>query len=62
MIQAAVQVGRLKDEGKLHPTMISMVKRNSCIKALDIARKARDMLGGDVIVARLNRTPRLTLV
>lgn len=45
-LQSCLQVGRLKDEHKLHPNMISIVKRNSTIKALDIARKARDMLGG----------------
>jgi glutaryl-CoA dehydrogenase len=47
---AALQVGRLKDEGAVTPEMISMVKRNSCVKSLDIARKARDMLGGNGIV------------
>ena len=45
-----LQVARLKDAGKVHPDMISLVKRNSCLKALDIARKARDMLGGNGIV------------
>jgi len=48
--QAALQVGRLKDEGKVHPDMISLIKRNSFVKSLDIARKARDMLGGNGIV------------
>lgn len=48
-LQACVQVGRLKDEGKATPEMISMIKRNSCGKALDIARVARDMLGGNGI-------------
>ena len=47
---ACLQVARLKDEGQLHSTMISLIKRNSCVKALDIARKARDMLGGNGIV------------
>jgi len=42
-----VQVGRLKDEGKLSTEMISIIKRNSCGKALEIARTARDMLGGN---------------
>ena len=46
---ACVQVGRLRDQGKLTPEMISMMKRNSCGKALDIARNARDMLGGNGI-------------
>lgn len=48
-LQACVQVGRLKDQGKATPEMISMIKRNSCGKALDIARMARDMLGGNGI-------------
>jgi glutaryl-CoA dehydrogenase len=46
-LQACLRVGRLFDEGKLAPEMISMVKRNSCGKALDIARWARDMHGGN---------------
>lgn len=41
------QVGKLKDEGRLAPEMISLVKRNNTIKALEIAREARDMLGGN---------------
>lgn len=48
-LQACLQVGRLKDEGRATPEMISMIKRNSCGKALDIARVARDMLGGNGI-------------
>lgn len=48
-LQACIQVGRLKDEGKATPEMISMIKRNSCGKSLDIARTARDMLGGNGI-------------
>lgn len=40
-------MGRLKDEGKATPEMISLIKRNSCGKALDAARLARDMLGGN---------------
>lgn len=47
--QACLQVGRLKDAGNVAPQMISMVKRNSCGKALQIAREARDMLGGNGI-------------
>ena len=47
--QACIQVGRLKDSGGLHPNMVSLVKRNSCSKALEIARKARDMLRGNGI-------------
>lgn len=44
-----LQGTRLKDEGKLAPPLISLLKRNSCIKALDVAREARDMLGGNGI-------------
>lgn len=48
-LQASLQVGRLMDEHKAAPEMISMVKRNNCGKALDIARMARDMHGGNGI-------------
>lgn len=48
-LQACLRLGRLKDEEKATPEMISMLKRNSCGKALDIARQARDMLGGNGI-------------
>ncbi|XP_052774407.1 glutaryl-CoA dehydrogenase, mitochondrial-like [Mya arenaria] len=48
-LQACLQVGRLKDQGMATPEMISLIKRNSCGKALDIARVARDMLGGNGI-------------
>jgi glutaryl-CoA dehydrogenase len=47
--QASLQVGRLKDQGLAAPEMISLIKRNNCGKALDIARTARDMLGGNGI-------------
>jgi len=46
---SCLQLGRLKEEGKLIPEMISMLKRNNCGKALAIAREARDMLGGNGI-------------
>jgi len=46
-LQACLRVGRLKDEGHAQPEMISLIKRNSCGKALDIARVARDMHGGN---------------
>ncbi|XP_069623262.1 glutaryl-CoA dehydrogenase, mitochondrial [Ranitomeya imitator] len=46
-LQACLQLGRLKDEDKATPEMISLLKRNSCGKALDVARQARDMLGGN---------------
>ncbi len=48
-LQASLQVGRLMDEGRFAPEMISLVKRNNCGKALDIARQARDMHGGNGI-------------
>jgi glutaryl-CoA dehydrogenase len=48
-LQASLRVGRLFDAGMLAPEMISMVKRNNCGKALDIARAARDMHGGNGI-------------
>jgi glutaryl-CoA dehydrogenase len=48
-LQASLRVGRLFDEGKAAPEMISLVKRNNCGKALDIARAARDMHGGNGI-------------
>lgn len=50
-LQASLRVGRLFDEGKVAAEMISMVKRNNCGKALDIARMARDMHGGNGIQA-----------
>ena len=49
-LHAVLRVGRLFDDGKVAPEMISMVKRNNCGKALDIARMARDMHGGNGIV------------
>lgn len=48
-LQAALRVGRLFDGGKVAPEMISLIKRNNCGKALDIARQARDMHGGNGI-------------
>jgi glutaryl-CoA dehydrogenase len=48
-LQAALRVGRLFDEGKAAPEMISLIKRNNAGKALDIARAARDMHGGNGI-------------
>lgn len=46
-LQSCLRVGRLLDEKKCPVELISMVKRNSCGKALDIARASRDMLGGN---------------
>ena len=48
-LQSALRVGRLIDEDKAAPEMISLIKRNSCGKALDIARMSRDMHGGNGI-------------
>jgi glutaryl-CoA dehydrogenase len=48
-LQAALRVGRLMDEGRAAPEMISLLKRNNCGKALEIARAARDMHGGNGI-------------
>jgi len=50
-LQGCLRVGRLKDEtGEFTPDMVSLIKRNSCGKSLDVARVARDMLGGNGIV------------
>ena len=48
-LQGSLRVGRLMEEDKLAPEMISIVKRNNCGKALDVARNARDMHGGNGI-------------
>ena len=48
-LHAVLRLGRLIDEGRVAPEMISLLKRNSCGKALDIARVARDMHGGNGI-------------
>jgi glutaryl-CoA dehydrogenase len=48
-LQGALRLGRLMDEGRATPEMISLMKRNNCGKALDIARVARDMHGGNGI-------------
>ena len=53
-LQASLRVGRLIDEGHLSPDMISITKRNNCGKALDIARVARDMHGGNGISAEFH--------
>jgi len=50
-LESVLTVGRMKDEGTLHPTQISVVKRNSCLKSLDVARTCRDILGGNGIIA-----------
>jgi glutaryl-CoA dehydrogenase len=49
-LQSVLRLGRLMDEGRAAPEMISLCKRNSCGKSLDIARVARDMHGGNGIV------------
>ena len=48
-LQGSLRIGRLMDEGRVTPEMISVMKRNNCGKALDIARQARDMHGGNGI-------------
>ena len=48
-LQGALRLGRLKDEHRAAPEAISLMKRNNCGKSLDIARQARDMLGGNGI-------------
>jgi glutaryl-CoA dehydrogenase len=48
-LHACLRLGRLKDDGRAAPEMVSLLKRNSCGKALDIARAARDMHGGNGI-------------
>ena len=48
-LHTSLQAGRMIDAGKLNPTAISLIKRNSCGKALEIARNARDMHGGNGI-------------
>jgi glutaryl-CoA dehydrogenase len=50
-LQASLRVGRMLDEGTAAPEAISLIKRNNCGKALDIARMARDMHGGNGIMA-----------
>ena len=49
-LQASLRVGRVFDEGKISPEMISIVKRNNCGKSLEIARQARDLHGGNGIM------------
>ena len=53
-LQGCLRVGRMFEEGSLAPEVISMVKRNNCGKALDIARTARDMHGGNGISAEFH--------
>ena len=48
-LQGCLQAGRMLSAGEISPDLISLIKRNSCGKALDIARSARDMLGGNGI-------------
>jgi glutaryl-CoA dehydrogenase len=49
-LQGCLRLGRMKDEGTASPEITSIMKRNSCGKALDIARMARDMMGGNGVV------------
>ncbi len=59
-LQGSLRVGRLFDEGKVAPEMISIVKRNNCGKSLDIARMARDMHGGNGIADEFHVMRHLT--
>ncbi|MBV9113835.1 MAG: acyl-CoA dehydrogenase [Hyphomicrobiales bacterium] len=59
-LQAALRAGRMFDEGRLSPETISLIKRNNCGKALDIARAARDMHGGNGISAEFHVMRHLT--
>jgi glutaryl-CoA dehydrogenase len=59
-LQAALRAGRMFDDGKLSPETISLIKRNNCGKALDIARAARDMHGGNGISAEFHVMRHLT--
>ena len=49
-LQACLRVGRIFDQGKIEPEMISIIKRNNCEKALNIARVSRDLHGGNGIM------------
>lgn len=53
-LNAALALGQLIDAGRAAPEMVSMLKRDNCGKALDIARTARDMLGGNAISDEYN--------
>ena len=59
-LQVALRAGRMFDEGKLSPETSSLIKRNNCGKALDIARQARDMHGGNGISAEFHVMRHLT--
>jgi glutaryl-CoA dehydrogenase len=59
-LQGSLRVGRLMDEGRAAPEMISLIKRNNCGKALDISRLARDMHGGNGIQAEYHVMRHLT--
>src|SRR5260221_354737 len=54
-LQACLRLGPLKDEGRAAPEMISMLKRNSCGKSLDIPRTPRDMLAGNRVADEVHR-------
>jgi glutaryl-CoA dehydrogenase len=53
-LQGCLRLGRLKDDGEAAPEITSILKRNNCGKALEIARMARDMHGGNGIVDEFN--------
>ncbi len=56
-LAACLQAGRMKEQDLLAPEAISLIKRNSCVKALEIARTARDMLGGKRHFGRISDHP-----
>jgi glutaryl-CoA dehydrogenase len=53
-LQSCLRVGRLKDEGRVVTPMVSLIKRNSSLIALDVARESRDMHGGNGIMEEFN--------
>ncbi|KAJ2849112.1 hypothetical protein GGI22_005596 [Coemansia erecta] len=59
-LQACLRVGRLQDQGQLAIEMISLIKRNSCVKALEISRSMRDILGGNGIADEFHIIRHLT--
>jgi glutaryl-CoA dehydrogenase len=48
-LQSVLRVGRMIDDGEMIPENISIIKRNNCLKSLNVARTARDILGGNGI-------------
>ena len=61
-LQSVLRLGRLIDEDKMKPEMISLLKRNNCQKALDIARSSRDIHGGNGISDEYHVIRHLSLI